>query len=95
VSLDPELAASAVVSASDAIVTVDEAGQVTSWNRAAEGLLGFSREDAISGGLTLIIPAEHRARHVAAFHATMSAIWRTMGQWPGSRPRLRPVSGLC
>jgi PAS domain S-box-containing protein len=73
VSLDPELAAHAVAEAGDAIVTLDQNGKVTSWNRAAERLLGFSREDAMSGGLVLIIPAEYRARHVAGFHAAMDS----------------------
>jgi PAS domain S-box-containing protein len=72
-SLDPELAAHAVAAAGDAIVTLDHSAKVTSWNRAAEQLLGFSREDAIEHGLVLIIPAEYRARHVAGFHAAMDS----------------------
>jgi PAS domain S-box-containing protein len=68
-SLDPALAAHAVARAGDAIVTLDHSANVTSWNRAAEQLLGFSREEAMEHGLALIIPAEYRARHVAAFHA--------------------------
>jgi PAS domain S-box-containing protein len=71
VSLDPEPAAHAVAAAGDAIVTVDHSANVTSWNLAAERLLGFSREYAISRGLALNVPAEYRARHVAAFHAAM------------------------
>jgi PAS domain S-box-containing protein len=73
VSLEPELAAHAVAAAGDAIVTLDRGGKVTSWNRAAENLFGFSRDDAVAQGLVLIIPAEHRARHVAAFHAAMDS----------------------
>jgi PAS domain S-box-containing protein len=70
-SLDPTLAAHAVAAAGDAIVTLDHSAKVTSWNRAAEQLLGFSRQEAVEQGLALIIPAEYRARHVAAFHAAM------------------------
>jgi PAS domain S-box-containing protein len=73
VSLDPALAAHAVAAADDAIVTLDHSAKVTSWNRAAEQLLGFSREDAMEHGLALIIPAEYRARHVAGFHAAMDS----------------------
>jgi PAS domain S-box-containing protein len=73
VSLDPELAAHAVAAAGDAIVTLDHSAKVTSWNDAAEQLLGFSREQAMEQGLALIIPAEYRARHVAAFHAAMGS----------------------
>jgi PAS domain S-box-containing protein len=72
VSLDPELAAHAVAAAGDAIVTLDNSAKVLSWNRAAELLLGYSREDAIEHGLALIIPPEYRARHVTAFDAAMA-----------------------
>jgi PAS domain S-box-containing protein len=54
-------------------VTLDHSAKVTSWNRGAEQLLGFSREDAIERGLALIIPAEYRARHVAGFHAAVDS----------------------
>lgn len=72
-SLDPQLAAHAVAAAGDAIITLDGAANVTSWNDAAERLLGFSREEAFEHGLALIIPAEYRARHVAGFHAAMDS----------------------
>jgi PAS domain S-box-containing protein len=72
-SLDPEVATSALEHASDAIVTLDRSAKVTSWNLAAEKLFGFSQEDAMEEGLVLIIPAEHRARHVAGFHAAMDS----------------------
>ena len=42
-SVDPALAAHAVASAGDAIVTVDGTGTITSWNHSAERLLGYSR----------------------------------------------------
>jgi PAS domain S-box-containing protein len=73
VSLDAELAAGALAAAGDAIITLDHGAKVTSWNPAAERLLGFSREDAIQHGLALIIPAEYRAGHVSAFHAAMDS----------------------
>ena len=72
-SLDPALAAHAVAAAGDAVVTLDHSAKVTSWNRAAERLLGFSREEVMEDGLALIIPAEYRGRHVAGFHAAMDA----------------------
>jgi PAS domain S-box-containing protein len=67
------LAAGALEAAADAIVTIDAGGKVTSWNSAAEALLGFGRADAEENGLALIIPPEYRARHVAAFHAAMDS----------------------
>ena len=50
-SLDPAIAAHAVAAAGDAIVTLDHSAKVTSWNRAAEQLLRFSRKDAMEDGL--------------------------------------------
>ena len=43
-SLDPRLAAHAVMDAGDAIVTLDQNAKVTSWNRAAEQLWGPAAE---------------------------------------------------
>jgi PAS domain S-box-containing protein len=71
VSLDAELAAHAVAEAGDAIVSLDSSGKVLSWNKAAERLLGYSRQEALEGGLALIIPAEYRGRHVAGFHKAL------------------------
>jgi PAS domain S-box-containing protein len=59
--------------AGDAIVTVDNHAQVTSWNDAAARLFGFSEQEAMSTGLALVIPSRHRARHVAGFHAAMAS----------------------
>jgi PAS domain S-box-containing protein len=73
VSLDSALAAGAVAAAGDAIVTLDASAKVTSGNRAAERLPGFSRKGAIEHELALIIRAEHRARHIAAFHVAMDS----------------------
>jgi len=48
-------------------------GEIMSWNPAAEELLGHTAGQAIGQTLALIIPAEHRARHVRAFHAAMDS----------------------
>jgi len=57
-----------MMSAGDAIVTVDATGTITAWNHSAESLFGYDRGDAVGQTLALIIPAGFRARHVAAFH---------------------------
>jgi diguanylate cyclase (GGDEF)-like protein/PAS domain S-box-containing protein len=49
-----------VESTSDAIVTKSSDGTITSWNRGAEQLYGYSAEEAIGQPITLIEPA-HRA----------------------------------
>ena len=61
----------ATAAAGDACVTVDREGTITSWNPAAERLPGHSMTAAVGQTLALIIPAEHRARHVATFHEAM------------------------
>lgn len=67
----PELAAQSLTAAGDAIVTVDAQGRITSWNPAAETLLGYRADQAIGQTLALIIPTIHRARHIAAFRTAM------------------------
>jgi len=69
---DPALASAAIAAAGDAIVTTDGQGWITSWNRAAERLLGVSAEQAIGQAL-LIIPEELRVRHGTCFRAAMSS----------------------
>ncbi|HWH22239.1 MAG TPA: ATP-binding protein [Allosphingosinicella sp.] len=48
----------------DAVVVMDADGIVTGWNKVAEGLFGWSGEEAIGRRLSnMIIPPEARARH--------------------------------
>jgi len=69
----PDIAAQALAAAGDAIVTVNSHGEITSWNRAAEALLGYSVDEAVGQTLALIIPPAHRPRHIAAFRAAMES----------------------
>jgi len=71
--VEHSLAARALAAAGDAIITVDTAGRITSWNEAARRLLGYSPQDAIGQTLALIIPPEHRPRHMAGFHAALDS----------------------
>jgi PAS domain S-box-containing protein len=86
---DPALASAAVAAAGDAIVTTDGHGYVTSWNRAAERLLGVSAEQAIGQAL-LIIPEELRVRHGTCFRAAMSSGRLTHGGQPARVEALTP-----
>jgi PAS domain S-box-containing protein len=86
---DPALASAAVAAAEDAIVTTDGHGYVTSWNRAAERLLGVSAEQAIGQAL-LIIPEELRVRHGTCFRAAMSSGRLTHGGQPARVEALTP-----
>jgi len=57
-----------IETASDAFVSVDEAGRIVEWNRKAEGTFGWAREQAI--GLPLvgtIVPERLREAHERGF----------------------------
>ena len=90
VTVGAALASAAVAAAGDAIVTTDSHGYITSWNRAAELLLGISAEQAIGQTLGLIIPEAFRARHAACFRAAMSSGHLTHGGQPARVEALTP-----
>lgn len=54
---------SLVESASDAIVLADAKGIIISWNRAAEELFGYTREEIVGQPLTRLMPARYREAH--------------------------------
>ncbi len=52
----------------DGIVVIDDCGTVLEFNRAAEAMFGYPREEAIGSHIVeLIIPDKHRAHHEAGF----------------------------
>jgi len=50
-----------------ATLTVDTTGQIRSWSREAEELLGYSRSEAVGQSIEIIIPPHLRDRHWAGF----------------------------
>jgi PAS domain S-box-containing protein len=89
ITVDPALASAAIAAAGDAIVTTDSHGYVTSWNHAAELLLGISAEQAIGQALG-IIPEALRARHGACFRTAMSSGHLTHGGQPARVEAVTP-----
>ena len=53
-------AASIVESSDDAIVSKNLDGIITSWNRGAERIFGYSAQEAIGQPITIVIPQDRR-----------------------------------
>ncbi|RMB00654.1 PAS domain S-box protein [Eilatimonas milleporae] len=59
----------------DAVVTIDENNEVTFFNKAAEGLWGYGRDEVIGQNVKMLVPDEFRANHDSLVNAN-----RTTGQ---------------
>lgn len=68
-----ELNSAVVEQAPDAVIATDGAGAVSIWNRRATEIFGFSLEEAVEGGLDLIIPAHLRTTHWRGFSSAMAS----------------------
>lgn len=54
---------SVVETARDAVVTIDESHRILFFNRAAETMFGYSKEEVLGQDLSTIIPPPHKAVH--------------------------------
>jgi len=68
-----DLASKTVDALADAVVTVDTTGVVTSWNPAAEALLGHLSAEMVGATLAVVVPEEFRSRHMSGFHAAIGS----------------------
>jgi len=71
-----EINTGVINSATDAIITINEDHLIVGYNRGAEQILGYSREEALGQDLKLIIPPPYREVHrdyVRRFIATREA----------------------
>lgn len=55
----------------DAVIFADRDGNIRLWNKAAEGIFGYSEEEAIGQSLDLIIPEGQREPHWKGYRKTM------------------------
>jgi len=55
----------------DAIIFADRDGIIRLWNRAAEGIFGFTEKEAIGESLNLIIPERQRELHWKGYGKAM------------------------
>jgi two-component system, LuxR family, sensor kinase FixL len=82
--------------ATDAIVTINEDHVIVGYNRGAEQMLGYTRDEALGQDLTIIIPAPYKAEHrsyvrryvatrearMIGKHARLNAQRRDGGEFP-------------
>ena len=61
------MVAGRAVSIMPATLTVDTTGQICTWSREAEELLGYSASEAVGQSIEIIIPHHLRHRHSAGF----------------------------
>jgi len=75
-------------SANDAIVSIDSAANVVSWNEAAETTFGYSESEILGTPLTRVMPSQYRSAHAAGMHRLSS------GQAPRVLGKTRELEGL-
>ena len=67
--------------ANDAIVTVDQGGKISFWNKAAENCFGYSFDEIVGQSCMKIIPENYKTAHQEAFaKAVNSGISKLAGQ---------------
>jgi len=57
--------AAVIDAVADPIITIDEAGIITSFSRAAEAVFGYTASEVMGQNLTLLMPEPDRSRHDA------------------------------
>ncbi len=67
--------------AADAIISIDEAGLVCEFNRAAEQIFGFCQAELLGKPLTAIIPERLRDQHMAGLQRYLTSGQRHLPRW--------------
>ena len=73
-----------VDSVADAIVSIDEAGRIVSWNRAAERTFGYGKREIVGRNVSVMMPEPHRSRHDSYIGAFLQG---GQGNFVGKGPR--------
>lgn len=60
-----------IETAGDAVIFADRDGIIRLWNRAAEGIFGYTEEEAVGQSLDLIIPERQRELHWKGYGKVM------------------------
>ncbi|MFQ5990620.1 MAG: PAS domain S-box protein, partial [Candidatus Methylomirabilales bacterium] len=69
-------------SATDAIITIDEASRITYANPATEKVFGYAADELLGQPLTLLMPESLRSRHIAAIAKFIDTGQKSMS-WEG------------
>ena len=64
--------AALIADAGDAFIVADADGVIRFWNPGAEGMFGYSREEALGSTLDLIVPEKQRPAHWSGYRNTMA-----------------------
>jgi len=59
---------SVVQSAHEAIISADEKGNIIFWNKHAEMVFGYSKEEVMGKPLTILMPARHHKAHLTGMN---------------------------
>jgi PAS domain S-box len=78
-----------VESAGDAVIFADREGIIRFWNRAAEGIFGYTEEEALGQSLDLIVPERQRQRHWEGWDKVMASGVTKYGRDPLAVPAMR------
>ena len=70
---DDRLFRSIVEDAPDAILFADHNGTIRLWNKGAERIFGFLKEEAVGQSLDLIIPERMRERHWEGYRKVLAS----------------------
>jgi PAS domain S-box-containing protein len=72
------LAAVALATTPDGMVTINAHGEVVLWNRAAEKIFGYTAEEMVGKSLTIIMPEQFQDTHISSLESITS----------GGKPRI-------